>query len=156
MRNAHCVHSWLVITFLLFSSPAQTLYAAPFTITDLGFRMPLPVINNNSQIAGGRVITGQVLATLWDNGNVTDVRTPSTTMGTNGTSEGWNQSGPVPVRKRWMHASQTRRVLVFYSWWGRREAGTPQTLGSWIQGAGCPAVCSVNSRRGSLIQVGPF
>ncbi len=69
----------LVTIFLLFSSTTQTLYAVPYTITDLDFRLDKASINNNSQIAGSRSFTGQGVATLWENGTVTDVETPSVT-----------------------------------------------------------------------------
>jgi len=57
--------------------PAAALNILPYTITDLGFRSrgPGPFINNNSQVAGSRSISGQSQALLWENGNITDLGT---------------------------------------------------------------------------------
>ena len=51
-------------------------WAAPFTVTDMGFSSrSAPAINNNSQVSDSRTVNGQSQALLWENGNITDLGT---------------------------------------------------------------------------------
>jgi len=92
---------YVALTMVLLSYGEQSLLAAPYTVTDMGIS-GLPVINNNSQVAGERSVNGPAQALLWENGNITDL----------GTLPGHQESSPFGISDTGQIVGNSRGGLI--------------------------------------------